>query len=304
MSNVNKYSTARSEDKEGNDYLKEYKLFIGGEWVPTVSGKVIDDLNPADGSVFAKVHTAGPDEVEAAISAAYASREVWAGTLAADREKILLKAADHLEANIMDFATRLIEESGSTFVKSMGELLESVNIFRTAAGECRRVDGGIVPSDESGQISTYLRLPIGVVAGIAPFNYPFLLALNKVALALAAGNTFILKPSSDTPVSGLMIAECLAAGGLPKGVFSVIPGPGDIVGDALMEDSRVKMITFTGSTTVGRSIAVKAAANLKKYTLEMGGKNPLIILKDFNLEKAVTIATFGAYLQLSKKGLI
>ena len=101
-----------------------------------------------------------------------------------------------------------------------------------------------------------------------------------------------------------MIAECLAAGGLPKGVFSVIPGQGDIVGDALMEDSRVKMITFTGSTTVGRSIAVKAAANLKKYTLEMGGKNPLIILKDFNLEKAVTIATFGAYLQLSKKGLI
>ena len=201
----------------------------------------------------------------------------------------------------MDFATRLIEESGSTFVKSMGELLESVNIFRTAAGECRRVDGGIVPSDESGQISTYLRLPIGVVAGIAPFNYPFLLALNKVALALAAGNTFILKPSSDTPVSGLMIAECLAAGGLPKGVFSVIPGPGDIVGDALMEDSRVKMITFTGSTTVGRSIAVKAAANLKKYT--SNGKNPLIILKT-STRKAVTIATFGAYLQLRRVDIV
>lgn len=275
--------------------MKEYYLFIGGEWVPTVSGKVIDDLNPADGSVFAKVHTAGPDEIEAAISAAYAAREVWSGMQAADREKILLKAADHLEANIMDFAARLIEESGSTFKKSMGELLESVNIFRVAAGECRRVDGGIVPPDEPGQISAYIRQPLGVVAGIAPFNYPFLLALNKVALALAAGNTFILKPSSDTPVSGLMIAECLEAGGLPKGVFSAVPGPGSIVGDALVEDKRIKKITFTGSTYVGRSIAAKAAANLKKYTLEMGGKNPLIILKDFDLEKAVTIAAFGAY---------
>ncbi len=275
--------------------MKEYKLFIGGQWVPTVSGKIIDDINPADDSVFAKVHTAGPKEVESAIASAYAARKAWAESLPEEREKILLKAADHMEANIMDFCTRLIEESGSTFMKSMGELMECVNIFRAAAGECRRVDGGIVPPDMPGQMSYYIRQPLGVVGGIAPFNYPVLLALNKVALALAAGNTFVLKPSSDTPVSGIIIAECLEAAGLPKGVLSVIPGSGKVVGDALVEDERVKKITFTGSTEVGKSIAKRAVEKLKKFTLEMGGKNPLIVLKDFDIDKAVTIAAFGAY---------
>jgi len=275
--------------------MKEYKLFIGGEWVPTVSGEIIDDLNPADGSVFARVHTAGPEEVEAAIAAAYAARRAWAETMPDVREKILLKAAEHMEANIMDYCTRLIEESGSTFMKAMGELMECLNIFRVAAGESRRVDGVVYPPDFPGQMSYYIRQPLGVIGGIAPFNYPVLLALNKVALALAAGNTFVLKPSSDTPVSGIIIAECLEAAGLPKGVLSVVPGPGGVVGNALIDDDRVKMIAFTGSTEVGKSIAKRASAKLKKYTLEMGGKNPVIVLKDFDVDKAVTIAAFGAY---------
>ncbi|MGI5936221.1 MAG: aldehyde dehydrogenase family protein [Oscillospiraceae bacterium] len=275
--------------------MREFRLFIGGEWVPTVTGKVIDDINPANGSVFARVHTAGPEEVEAAIASAYAARMTWAETLPEEREKILLKAADHMEANIMDFCARLIDESGSTFMKAMGELMECVNIFRAAAGECRRVDGTVFPPDMPGQMSFCVRQPLGVIGGIAPFNYPVLLALNKVALALAAGNTFVLKPSSDTPVSGIMIAECLEAAGLPKGVLSVIPGPGGVVGSALIDDDRVRMITFTGSTRVGRAIARRAAEKLKKYTLEMGGKNPLIVLKDYDLDRAVDIAAFGAY---------
>lgn len=275
--------------------MTEYLLYLAGEWTKTVSGKVIDDLNPADGSVFAKVHTAGPDEVEKAISAAVEAQPAWAATLASDREKIILKAADYMEANIEKFANILIDESGSAFMKSMDEVAQTVNIVRAAAGECRRIDGGVVPDDSAGTLSYWVRQPLGVVAGIGPFNYPLLLCANKVFFGLAAGNSFILKPASDTPVTGLIIAECLEAAGLPKGLFSCLPGPGSVVGDALVEDERIRKITFTGSTAVGTAIAAKAAKTLKKYHLEMGGKNPAIVLKDADVDKAVNICLFGAY---------
>lgn len=275
--------------------MKEYKLYIGGEWVPTKSGKIIDNINPADGKAFAKVHTAGPLEVEAAISSAYAAREAWAATPAAERERLLLKAADYFEAHAKEYTPILIDESGSVFKKAFGEFMGGASIFRVAAGECRRVNGEIFTPEFPGQFSAVIRQPLGVVGGIAPFNCPIILSLNKVAFALAAGNTFVLKPASDTPISGALIAECLDAVGFPKGVFNVIPGPGSVVGDALIEDDRVRMIAFTGSTSVGRAIAVKAAAKFKKYSLEMGGKNPLIILKDFNIEKAAEVAAYGAF---------
>ena len=275
--------------------MKEYLLYIGGRWVPTESGAVIDDINPANGEVFAKIHTAGPKEIEAAIGSAFAACEKWGRCLADEREKILLKAADHMESNMMEMKDRLIDESGSTFLKTMDELSQCVDIFRTAAGECRRIDGGVVPPEIPGQLSYYVRQPLGVVAGIAPFNYALLLALNKVAYALAAGNTFILKPASSTPIAGLIIAECFEAAGIPEGVFSVIPGSGSLVGDALVEDPRVRMIAFTGSTAVGTGIAEKSARLLKRYALEMGGKNPMIILKDYDVDNAVRTAGFGSY---------
>ncbi len=275
--------------------MKEYRLYIGGEWIPTESGKVADDINPADGSVFAKVHTAGPLEVEAAIASAYAAREAWAETSAVERERILLKAGDYLEAHAKEFAELLTAESGSVYTKAMGEMFGGANIFRVAAGECRRINGEVFQPEFPGMFSAFIRQPLGVVAGIAPFNNPVVLALNKLAFALAAGNTFVLKPASDTPVSGAIIAQCLEAAGLPKGVFSFVPGPGSVVGDALIEDERVRMIAFTGSTDIGRRIASKAAAKFKKYTLEMGGKNPLIVLRDFEVEKAAKVAAYGAF---------
>ena len=275
--------------------MKEYKLFLAGEWVETESGSIIDDINPADGSVYAKVHTAGPKELETAIVKGLEAQKAWAKLLPEEREKVLLKAADYMEQNVDRFTQILIDESGSCFMKAIDEVLQTVNIFRAAAGECRRVDGGIVPAEAGGELSYWKRQPLGLVAGIGPFNYPLLLSANKAALALAAGNACILKPASDTPLAGVMIAECLEAGGLIKGVFSSIPGPGPVIGDKLVEDERVKMIAFTGSTAVGSQIAVKAAAHLKKYALEMGGKNPLIILKDVDIDKAVEAALFGAF---------
>ncbi len=275
--------------------MKEYKLFLAGEWVETQSGKIIDDKNPADGSVYARVHIAGPAELETAIVKGLEAQPAWAALLPEEREKVLLKAADHMEAHLPEYAQILIDESGSCFMKSMDEIAQTVNIFRAAAGECRRLDGGIVPDDMNGEFSYWIRQPLGLVAGIGPFNYPVLLCANKVVFALAAGNSFILKPSSDTPLAGVILAECLEAGGLPKGVFSSLPGPGNVIGDGLVEDERVKMIAFTGSTKVGSEIAVKAAKHLKKYALEMGGKNPIIILKDANIDKAVETTLFGAY---------
>lgn len=275
--------------------MKEYKLFIGGDWVSTESGKIIDDINPADGTVCARVHTAGPKEVEAAIASAYAAREAWAEVQPAVKEKILLKAADHFEANVEEYTQIMIEESGAVFSKARGEIMGAASIFRAAAGECRRISGEVLQPEFPGHYSYYIRQPHGVVAGISPFNFPLILALDKVAFALAAGNAFILKPSSETPVTGALIARSLEEAGLPKGVFSSLPGSGSVVGDALVEDDRVRMIAFTGSSTVGRGIAVKAAAKLKRVSLELGGKNPMIVLKDFDLEKAASIATFGAF---------
>ena len=187
-----------------------------------------------------------------------------------------------------------MDESGCAFGKAYFEAGFAVDLFRAAAGECRRVFGEI-QQQAPGEISMIRRLPFGVVAGIAPFNFPLLLALKKVVYALAAGNTFVLKPASATPVSGVMIAKALDAAGLPAGVFNLVPGSGEAVGNRLVEDPRIKMVAFTGSTAVGKGIAAKASVLFKKYSLEMGGKNPLILLRDFDLDQAVRIAGFGAF---------
>lgn len=272
----------------------EYQLYIDGQWKDTVTGTVAQNLNPADGSVYAQVHFAGRAEVEEAIAAAHRAWKPWAKTPAAGKEQFLLKAADWMQEHLDEVAEVLMSESGSAFGKAYFEAGFAVDILRTAAGECRRVFGE-VQQQVPGEISMMRRLPLGVVAGIAPFNFPLILALKKVAFALAAGNTFVLKPASATPVSGVMIAKALDGAGLPKGVFNLVPGSGDTVGNRLIEDKRIAMVAFTGSTAVGKGIALKAASLLKKYSLEMGGKNPLILLKDFDVDQAVKIAGFGAF---------
>ena len=275
--------------------MEEFKLFAGGEWIKTESGRVIEDINPADGSVCALVHTAGPKELEKAISAAVEAQKEWAKIGPEDKEKMLLKAADILEKSADKYALLFSQESGSVLMKARGEIVNSANIIRSAAGEIRRIPGGVIPAEGAGEFSCWIRQPLGVVAGISPFNFPVVLAITKAAYALAAGNAFILKPSSDTPVSGVIISEAFDGAGLPKGLFSCLPGKGSEIGDKLIEDPRIAMITFTGSTKVGRQLAVKAAQNRKRITLEMGGKNPMIVLKDADMDQAVNTALFGAY---------
>lgn len=276
--------------------MQEYKLFINGEWVESKQGKIKDDLNPATGEVFARVHQGGQQDMQAAISAASAASESWGNTLAAEREHLLIKTASVLEARTEEIANVLIDESGATFGKAMFEVSYVVKMLRSAAGECRRIFGETMPSDSPGVFSMSVRKPLGVIAGISPFNFPFLLAIKKVAMALAAGNTFVLKPAGETAVVGLKIAELFEEAGLPKGVLNVVVGPGAELGEVLVSDPRIKMITFTGSTEIGKQLAQDSAKHLKKLTLELGGKSPMIILRDADLDYAVNAACFGIFL--------
>jgi aldehyde dehydrogenase (NAD+) len=274
---------------------KEYRLYIGGEWVDGGAG-IAEDLNPADGSVFARTHQASLEDLDRAVAAAYAARAAWGSTLAHEREAILLKAADVLAARLHEVVEVLIDETGSVFGKAMFEASFVIGLLRSAAGECRRIFGETMPADSPGLFSMTVRRPLGVVGGIAPFNFPFLLASKKVALALAAGNTFVLKPSPYTPVTGFVIGEIFEAAGLPKGVLNVVAGDGAALGSAMCSDPRIRAITFTGSTAVGKQIAAACAPQLKRVTLELGGKNPLIVLADADLDYAAAAAAFGAFL--------
>ena len=270
--------------------------YIGGAAIAVAPAKLADVVNPATQKPFAKVFFAEPEHMRQAIDAADAASATWGKTLAAERELILQRAADALEASRQEVVDVLIDEAGSTFGKAQFEVSFTVNMLRAIAGEARRIHGDVIPSDVPGMLSLAIRRPLGVVAGIAPFNFPLILGTKKVALALAAGNTFVLKPAEETSLLGLKIAELFAKAGLPAGVLNVVPGDGPTLGSVLLSDPRVKLISFTGSTNVGRAIAVECAKHGKKVVLELGGKNPLIILKDADLDYAVSTACFGLFI--------
>ncbi|MFG1421015.1 aldehyde dehydrogenase family protein [Roseixanthobacter liquoris] len=278
------------------DGVRTYKLFIDGAFVKSSRNIVADSYNPADGTLFARTEQAGAQEVVAAIAAAHRAFASWGASLASTREKMLLKTCEVIERRTDEIRDMLIDECGSVFGKALWEIEYVTDCLRSAAGDVRHVMGETMPVTQPGQISLSVRRPLGVVAGIAPFNSPFLLSMKKIAFALAAGNTFVLKPSEETPISGALIADIFAEAGLPAGVLNVLPGVPAEVGELLISDPRVRLVTFTGSTRTGRHLAVEAAKHLKKFTLEMGGKSPLIILKDADLDYAVDAAAFGVFL--------
>jgi vanillin dehydrogenase len=270
--------------------------YISGKTLDIPASALTDVINPANQRPFAKIFMGQAQHMRAAIDAADAAKAAWGATLAAERERILMRAADELEAARDEIADLLIDEAGSTFGKAMFEVPFAANLVRSAAGEARRVKGDVFPSDVPGMISMAIRRPLGVVAGISPFNFPVVLSLKKVAFALACGNTFVLKPSEETSLVGLKLAEIFERAGLPAGVLNVVPGDGSTMAQVLYDDPRVKLITFTGSTRVGRIIATECAKRGKRVVLEMGGKSPLIVLKDADLDYAVDTACFGIFI--------
>lgn len=277
------------------DTLKTYPLFINGQWRLGSTGEVDDDINPATGVCFARVAQASAEDVEDALAAAHAAGPAWAQMLVGEREALLLRAAGLIEARADELRDLLIAETGSTFLKAPWEVGYAVACLRAAAACTRQAHGETFPSCAPGQIGMTIRQPLGVIAGIAPFNSPLLLSMKKIAFALAAGNTFILKPSELAPLTGLKIAEIFEQAGLPAGVFNVLPGSAETVGTRLVSDPRVRMVTFTGSNRVGQLIAAEAGRHMKKVCLEMGGKSPLVVLADAELEYAVDAAAFGVF---------
>lgn len=275
--------------------MNSYKLFIKGEWVDAHGGMTFDDLNPYTGELFAKVAKADTGDAENAMAAAFDARQPWAGMPAAERAKILSKAADVLEKKMLEFSQVLTLEGGGTVGKAMFEIFQTVDLLRTAAADCKHILGENFHTDPT-KLSFTTRRPWGTVVGISPWNFPLILSMYKVAYGLAAGNTVVLKPASETPVIGLKIGELFQEAGLLPGALNIVTGPGYIVGDALIKDQRCSYVTITGETTTGLHVAQTAAAQMKKYTLELGGKNPLIVLSDVDLDFAVNTAAFSTFL--------
>ena len=276
-----------------------YKMYINGEWVESRAHTYFDDFNPANGGLWAKIPWGAREDVQYAIEVAAAAQKSWAALPHTKRAAIFMKAADILESRIEEYAGNLIDESGSWFGKAMFESGYSANLIRTAGAAVFQVVGEILPS-EYGKINMLVRQPVGVVSVIAPWNFPLLLSLRGVVFAMAVGNSVVLKPSEETPVSGgLMIAKLFEEAGLPPGVLNVVTCPRETVaevGDEMVVNPRIGAISFTGSTTTGRHLAEKAGRNLKKIFLELGGKDPLIILADADMDRAVNAATFGRFM--------
>ncbi|MDH5708136.1 MAG: gamma-aminobutyraldehyde dehydrogenase [Hylemonella sp.] len=253
-------------------------------------------LNPATGAVLCTVHEASPEQVARAVSAASRAWDSWSQTTPAERSNLLLKLADMIEANAAQFARLESLNCGKPYTSALGDEIPAIaDCFRYFAGAARCMNGSIAGEYLAGHTSMIRRDPIGVVASIAPWNYPLMMAAWKAAPALAAGNTVVLKPSEQTPLTALLFAR-LAADILPKGVFNVICGRGASVGQPLVEHPQVRMVSVTGDVSTGRKILQAASGTLKRTHLELGGKAPVIVFDDANLDEVVAgVRTFGFY---------
>ena len=274
-------------------------MLIGGDWRPADgTGRTEDVTSPYDGSVVGTVPIAGMEDVDAALTAAEAGAAQWRRTPAHARMQILLRAAELADQRAGDIARTISAEAGKTITEATKEASRSGEIIRLAAFEGTQLYGDTLPLDanpgtELDKIGFTLRQPCGVVVAISPFNYPALLVLHKLAPALAAGNAVVLKPARTTPLTALALAACFVDAGLPDGVLSVLTGPGSELGDMLVSDSRVRKISFTGSTATGERIT--QLAGVKKLSLELGASCPVIIMPDADLELASSAVADGGY---------
>ncbi len=272
-------------------------LYVGGSWVP--AARTFDDLDPSDNSLYARIPDAAPADMTRAIEAAHAAFPAWSALPFHARAHHLLRIAEVWDRRKEDFIAAAVGEGGGWYGKGVFEAGYVAEVFRSAAALCYQSIGEVLPS-EHGKFSMATRWPLGVVGVISPWNMPGILTARGFAAALAAGNTVVLKPSEDTPYAGgLYFAEILSEAGIPPGVFNVITCSREsvaAVGDEMIEHPLVKAVSFTGSTAVGRHIAAKCGAHLKKACVELGGKDSLIILEDADLDHAAKAANFGSFM--------
>ena len=270
------------------------KIF-SGRWTSSAGGTV-EDVEPATGKVLGEVGVATPADVSSSCAAAAVAQKNWDRLVHAERAKVLLEAAGLLREHHEECAGWIMRECGGTRAKAEAELADAQQRLLRAAAMTGEPFGQVVPSGFPGRWSVAQRVPLGVVGVISPFNFPLILSMRSVAPALAAGNSVVLKPDARTPVSGgFLIARALEEAGLPEGVLHVLPGPGAETGAALVEDPHVAMISFTGSTPVGRTIGEACGRLLKKAVLELGGNNPFVVLDDADVAVAASAGTWGSF---------
>ncbi|MGH8942435.1 MAG: aldehyde dehydrogenase family protein [Acidimicrobiia bacterium] len=279
---------------------KSPKMYIDGKWVDSSSGKTFEDHNPYTGDVYANIPAGNAEDARSAIDAAKAAFPEWAATPPAAKRQIFLKAADVMESRQDDLVQAMMEEVGGTIGISMFQMGFVPGLFRMAASAAYDVKGEIIPADHANSFFMAMRQPAGVVACFAPFNVPYILGSRSFTLPIAYGNTAVLKPSEDAPLTGgLLLAEIFEEAGLPPGVLNVVTSTregAEEIGSEMIANPSVRRISFTGSTEVGRVIAEKAGRHLKRAVLELGGKDPLIILGDADVDYAIDAAAWGAFL--------
>ena len=279
-------------------FRKDFKeIYVGGRWWPIEAS--FEDVNPSDNSLWATVPDVEVKDVQNAITSADHAFENWSNLKFNERSHYMIKIAEVLEENKMDIVKALRAEAGGWFGKAMFEAGYLPELFHAAAAANYQAIGEVIPSD-SGKFSMAVRRPIGVISVISPWNFPCILTARGMAFALAAGNTVVLKPSEETPYTGgLLWAEIFEEAGVPGGVLNVVTCSRENVaevGTELVENPLVKGVSFTGSTPVGREIAARAGAHLKKCCVELGGKDALIVCEDAEMDRATGAANFGSFM--------
>lgn len=262
-------------------------LFINGKWVPADSGETFEVINPVNAKPMGTAARAGKAETRRALEAAQQAFQTWRWATPDERSKALKKAARAIAEKEEELARILTEEHGKPLGDARKEIRSAIDTFEYYGEEARRVSGEVAPSKSASARSLVIRQPIGVVAAIAPWNYPVLLMAWKLAPALAAGCTVVVKPPALAPLACGLVAGIVGESGLPSGAVNVITGPSGLVGQELLSNPITRMIAFTGSTETGKQLMAAAAPDLKKLILELGGHSPMVVFKDADLEKAV-----------------
>lgn len=273
-----------------------FKNFIDGEWVAAKSGKTLENRNPANtDEIIGEFPLSGPEDVDAAVSAARNAYKSWRLTPAPKRAEILFRVAELLVKRKEDFARDMTREMGKVLAETRGDVQEAIDMTYYMAGEGRRLFGQTTPSELPNKFAMSVRQPIGVCGMITPWNFPMAIPSWKMMPALVCGNTVVLKPAEDTPLSSYHLVDTMVEAGLPAGVVNLISGDGPGAGAPLAEHKDVPVISFTGSTAIGRIIAQTCAPDFKRCSLEMGGKNIILVMEDANLDLAIDGAIWGGF---------
>jgi acyl-CoA reductase-like NAD-dependent aldehyde dehydrogenase len=275
---------------------KVFKNFIGGEWVESSSGETFENRNPADSrELVAIFQRSRKEDVEAAVAAAMDAYAKWRLVPAPRRAEIVYAAGEMLRERKEEYARDMTREMGKVLNETRGDVQEAVDTAYYMAGEGRRMFGPTTPSELPNKFAMAVRQPVGVCGMIAPWNFPMAIPSWKLLPALVCGNTCVIKPAQDTPLSTFNLVSALVDAGLPRGVVNVVTGFGPEAGEPLLKHRDVRAISFTGSSVVGRMVGTTAAESFKHCSLELGGKNPMIVLDDANLDLAIAGGLWGGF---------